>query len=359
MLDRVDRRIRHVEGVVAQAHQAVPAGLVVAGEELETTQAPVVQVIAFHVGDEVRIGHHAGAEHRHPPGHGQHALGQRHGAHVEVALGETQLVPLAHDVAAAHLAELVGGQAADIREELEPGHGLSHHAFGQHGVAVDHRHHRIRVRQLAGDGAEAVGQAIALAGAGNAHEVQLDPRRRRQLGPEVLHQQLVGQLDDGADHGGRVAAVDGFLDHRAVDHGGGQCLDAEAGHHQEHVGRGRRVAEFGQAPLVPGVDEVEEQRAACEVQGAHGVAPDAHGPDQQQEMLGIGIEDGLGQCQCQQHQRDEVEQPARGFEQATFEFFHWDDRPVLVVSGVPPPARGGGRALTSRYPRHCLGCPGA
>ncbi|MNQ59185.1 hypothetical protein D3C85_734150 [compost metagenome] len=353
MLDRVDRGIRHVEGVVAQAHQAVPAGLVVAGEELEAAEAPVVQVIAFDVGDEVRVGHYLGTEHRHATGHGQHALGEGHGAHVEVALGEAQLVPLAHDVAAAYLAELVGGQAADSGEQLEPGHGLLHHAFGQHRVTVDHRHHRVRRRQVPGDGAESVGQAVALAGTGNAHEVQLDPRRRRQLGPDVLHQQLIGELDDGADDGGGVAAVDGLLDDRAVDHGSGQRLDAETGHHQEHVGRVRRAAELGQAPLVPGVDDVEEQRPAHEVQGAHGIAPDAHQADQQQEVLGIRVEHGLGQCQCQQHQRKEVEQPARGFEQAMLDFFHRVI--VLVVKGVPPPA-GGGRALTSRYPRRCRGC---
>ncbi len=92
-----------------------------------------------------------------------------------MALGEAQLVPLAHDVAAAHFAELVGGQAADVAEQLEPRHGLAHYAFGEHGVAIDHGDHGAVVRQVAGDGAETEGQAVALAGAGDAHEVELDP----------------------------------------------------------------------------------------------------------------------------------------------------------------------------------------
>src|SRR5450830_836352 len=74
----VDRGVRHVEGVVTQAHQAEPAGLVVAGQKLEAAQAPVLQRVAFHVGDKARVGDDAGTEHRHAPGHGQHALGQGH-----------------------------------------------------------------------------------------------------------------------------------------------------------------------------------------------------------------------------------------------------------------------------------------
>src|SRR5690606_21488875 len=204
----VDGRVRHVERVVAQAHQAEPARLVVTGQELEATQAPVLQRVAFHVRDEVRVGDHGCAEHRHPAGHGQHALGQRHRAHVDVTLGEAQFVPLAHDVAAAHFAELVGGQAADVAEQLEPRHGPEHDAFGKHGVAIDHGNHGTVVRQVAGDGAETVGQAVTLAGAGNAHEVELDPLRWIHLGPEALHQLLIGHFHDGADHGGRQAAVD-------------------------------------------------------------------------------------------------------------------------------------------------------
>src|SRR5690606_31743204 len=165
--------------------------------------------------NELGIGHHAGAEYRHASGHGQHALGERHRAHVEVALGEAQLVPFAHQVAAADFAELVGGQPADIGEELEPGHALAYHFRLEHGVTVDHRHHCIAVRHLPRDGAETVGQTITLAGARDAHDVQGDVRRRLGLGPEVLDQQLVGELDDRAHHGAGIAAVDGFANHRA------------------------------------------------------------------------------------------------------------------------------------------------
>nr|GEX25324.1 hypothetical protein [Tanacetum cinerariifolium] len=141
VLNSVDRGIGHVERVIAQAHQAEPARLVIAGQELEAAQTPVLQRIAFNVGDEHRVGYHGGAEHRHAAGHRQHALGQSHRAHVDVTLSETQFVPLAHDVAAADFAELVGGQAADIAEQLEPRNGLLHNAFSQHGVAVDHGHY--------------------------------------------------------------------------------------------------------------------------------------------------------------------------------------------------------------------------
>ncbi|MDT4853316.1 hypothetical protein FQZ97_875780 [compost metagenome] len=207
-----------------------------------------------------------------------------------MALGEAQLVPLAHHVAAAHLAELVGGQPADVGEQLEPGHGALDHVRLEHAVAVDHRDHRVLVRQVPGDGPEAVGQAVALAGAGDAHEVQGDPRRRLVLGPQALHQQLVGALDDRAHHGGRQAAGDGFLDHRAVDHGGGQRVDAEAGDHQEHVRRVGGAAELAHLAAVVRVDHVEKQHAAQEVRGAHRVAPDADRADQQQEVLRMRIE---------------------------------------------------------------------
>src|SRR3546814_10133946 len=102
MLNGVDRRIRYVEGVVAQTHQAEPARFVVAGEKLEAAQAPVLQRIAFHVSDEIRVGDHCGAEHRHAPGHRQHPLVQGYGAPFDVTLGDTHLVLFAHDVSAAH-----------------------------------------------------------------------------------------------------------------------------------------------------------------------------------------------------------------------------------------------------------------
>ncbi|SVJ65978.1 Uncharacterised protein [Klebsiella pneumoniae] len=282
----------------------------------------MLQVVVLDVGDELGVGHHPGAEHRHPSGHGQHALGQGHRAHVDVALGEAQLVPLAHHVAALHFAEFIGGEAADVGEELEPGHGLLHHAVVEHGVAVDHRDHRVVVRQVPGNRAEAIGQAVALAGAGNPHEVEADPVRRVHLLPQRTDQDLVGHLDDGADHGGRVAAVDGFADHRAIDHGSGQGVDAETGDHQEHVRRVGRAAQLAHAPAVVRVDHVEEQHAAQEVHAAHGVAPDADGADKQDEILGVGVEHGLRHCQREHHQQAEEHQPAGGFGEATFVSFH-------------------------------------
>ncbi|MNM79017.1 hypothetical protein D3C81_909380 [compost metagenome] len=302
MFNGVDRRVGHVEGVVAQAHQAEPARLVVAGQELEATQAPVLQRVAFHVGDEFRVGDHGGTEHRHAAGHGQHALGQGHRAHVDVTLGETQLVPFAHDVAAAHFAELVGGQAADVAEQLEPRHGLAHDTFGEHGIAIDHRNDCAVIRQVTGDGAEAVGQAIAFAGAGNAHEVELHMRWRVHPLPQAFHQQLIGHFDDGADHGGRQAAVDRFADHRAVDLRGGQRVDTKTGDHQKHMGRVRRLAQLAHfAPQVR-VDHVQKQHAAQKVRGTHRVAPDTDDTDQENEVLRLGVERGHRQRHGDAHQ---------------------------------------------------------
>src|SRR5690606_361789 len=270
---------------------------------------------------------------------GQHAFGERHRAHVEVALSEAQLVPLAHQVAAAYLAELVGGQPADVGEELEPGHGLDHHARLEHGIAVDHRHHRIAVRHLTGNGAKAVGQAVALAGAGDAHDVQADLRRRLGQLPEAADQQLIGQLDDRADHGARVATGNGFANHRAVDHGGGQRLDAKAGDQQEHV-RGVGVpAEFFNLAAIPGVHQVKEQAATHEVHGAHGITPDADDADQQEEVPRLGVEHRTRQGQRQQHQQAEVEHPAAGLVEAVLEFVHIRLRPLPASSRQERAAR--------------------
>src|SRR5690606_12750519 len=134
------------------------------------------------------------------------AFGQGHGAHVDVTLGKAQLVPLTHDVAATHFTELVGGQPAHIAEQLEVGNRATHHAGCQHGIAVDDRNHGAVVRHVPGNRPEAVGQPVALAGPGDAHEAQLDPLGRVELAPEILDQQLVGALDDGADHGSAVVA---------------------------------------------------------------------------------------------------------------------------------------------------------
>ncbi len=245
----------------------------------------MLQRVAFHIGDKARVGDHAGTEHRHAPGHGQHALGQGHGAHVDVALGEAQFVPLAHDVAAAHFAELVGGQAADVAEQLEPRHGLAYHAFGEHCVAIDHGDHCAVIRQVAGDGAKTKGQAVTLAGAGDAHEVELYVVRRVHAFPQAFHQQFIGHFHQRADHGGGEAAFDGLANDRAVDLGGGQRIDTEAGDHEEHMGRVCRLAQLAHLAPQVGVDHVQEQHAAKEMRSTHRVAPDTDGANQENKIL--------------------------------------------------------------------------
>ncbi|MCY1545749.1 hypothetical protein D9M68_817030 [compost metagenome] len=156
---------------------------------------------------------------------------------------------------------------------------------------------------MPGDGAKAIGQSVALAGAGDAHEVQLDLFRRVHPRPEVLHQQLIGQLDDGTHHRRWVTAVNRFANHRAVHLGGGQGIDAEAGDQQKNLGRVGVLAEFFQLALVIGVDHIEKQDAAHEVHRAHGITPDAHSADQQQVVARLGVEHAPGQRQREQHQQ--------------------------------------------------------
>ncbi len=159
------------------------------------------------------------------------------------------------------------------------------------------------IRHLPGDGAKAVGQAIALAGAGNAHEVQLDLRRRVHPRPEVLHQQFIGQLDDGTHHRRRVTAVNRLANHRAVHLGGGQRVDAKAGDQQKHLRRVGVLAEFFHLAAVIGVNHIEKQAAAQKMYGAHGIAPDAHCADQQEVVARLGVEHAPGQRQREQHQQ--------------------------------------------------------
>ncbi len=202
-----------------------------------------------------------------------------------MTLSETQLVPLAHDVAATYFAELVGGQAADIVEQLEPRHGLGDHTFVEHGVAVDHCNHGTAVRQVTRDGAEAIGQTIALAGARNAYEVQLDALRRVELRPHALDQQLIGHFHQRADDSRRQAAVDGFADNRVVDLCGGQRVDAEAGDHQKHMGRVCCTAQLANLAAQVRVDDVQENHPAYEVRDSHRVAPDTNGTNQEYKVL--------------------------------------------------------------------------
>jgi len=163
-----------------------------------------------------------------------------------------------------------------------------------------------------GDRTETVGQAITFAGAGNAHEVELDPLWRVHPQPEAFDQQLIGHFHDGADHGGRQAAVDRFANHRAVDLGGGQRVDTETGNHQEDVGRVRRLAQLAHFAAQVRVDHVQKQHAAQKVRGTHRVAPDTDDTDQEDEVLRLGVERGHRQRHGDAHQNSEVKQPAGG-----------------------------------------------
>src|SRR3546814_3955671 len=75
-------------------------------------------------------------------------------------LREAQLVPLAHDVTAVDLAELVGRQAADAWHQLEEWRGLVDDARFQQGVAIDHRDDGVGIGHVARDRTEAqIGRA--------------------------------------------------------------------------------------------------------------------------------------------------------------------------------------------------------
>ncbi|MNC66353.1 hypothetical protein D3C75_1167420 [compost metagenome] len=57
------------------------------------------------------------------------------------------------------------------------------------------------------------------------------------------------------------------------------------------------------------VDHVEKQHAAHKVRGTHGIAPDTDGADEENEILRVGVENGVGQGQGDQHEQAHVEQP--------------------------------------------------
>src|SRR3546814_4724049 len=100
-------------------------------------------------------------------------------------LREAQLVPLAHDVTAVDLAELVGRQAADAWHQLEEWRGLVDDARFQQGVAIDHRDDGVGIGHVARDRTEALRKPVALAGAGNAHDLQTHAGWRRDPAPEI------------------------------------------------------------------------------------------------------------------------------------------------------------------------------
>jgi len=171
---------------------------------------------------------------------------------------------------------------------------------------------------VAGDGAETEGQAVALAGAGDTHEVELHMARRVHAFPQAFHQQFIGHFHQRADHGGGEAAFDRFADHRAVDLRGGQRIDPETGDHQEHMGRVRGLAQLAHFAPQVGVDHVQEQHAAKEMRRTHRVAPDTDGANQENKILRLGVERTRRQQQGESHQQAQEEQPAGGLEQYVF-----------------------------------------
>ena len=165
-----------------------------------------------------------------------------------MALRETQAVPFTHHRRALDTAELVGGQPADLGQHLEVRSGLAHDALLDDGVTVDDRGHRVRRRQGSGNGAKTMRQAITLAGAGDAHHLQLDRALRVQLLVQRADQFLVRMLDDGGHHGGRDSAFTGLGDGGAVDHRRGLGIYPEAGNQQIDMAGHRALAQLAGEP---------------------------------------------------------------------------------------------------------------
>ncbi|MNH12068.1 hypothetical protein D3C79_716010 [compost metagenome] len=286
MLDGQGVAVGHVEGVPACTHQAQPRRLVVTGEELEAAQAPVFEKVGFDVADEVRIGHDAGAKERQPSGQGQHPVRQGHGAHVDVPLDETHRVPLTHQVAAFDFTELVGGQAADLRQVGKQLDRALDAAGQHHGVAVDHTDHRIFQWHLPRQGAEGMGQAITLAGAAGTNDHQFDVVAVLDLvAHDLLDELLVAFFDDRGNHRARHLEPLHLLEHRLVDLEGGVGGDAKTGHHHEHVRGQRRIAHaldgLADARELP----VQEVHTAHVVDDGIAIAPHAQGADEEDEAV--------------------------------------------------------------------------
>ena len=73
----------------------------------------MIDLVVLDVVDEAGVAGEAGAEHRHAAGEGQHAPAQPVRAHQDLALHETQRVPLAENLGALDGADLVGGEGAE------------------------------------------------------------------------------------------------------------------------------------------------------------------------------------------------------------------------------------------------------
>ncbi|MCY1294955.1 hypothetical protein D3C72_2022920 [compost metagenome] len=88
------------------------------------------------------------------------------------------------------------------------------------------------------------------------------------------------------------------------------------------------MGEVGRVDLLPrlapvvGKHDVEEQQAADEMGEAHGIAPDAHRAEQQEEIPGNGIEQRFRHRQGENHQQAEVERPPGDIDETLREPLH-------------------------------------
>jgi hypothetical protein len=122
VLDRDHPHVRHVEHAQAAAEQPVGGGLVLAGEEPETAQSPVVELVVLDDVDEAGVGGDPHRVDRHPARERDQPARKRHRAHQQVTLGEAQPVPGAHQRATiGHHAVLVGGEAGKAWHQAEEG----------------------------------------------------------------------------------------------------------------------------------------------------------------------------------------------------------------------------------------------
>ncbi|MNM55294.1 hypothetical protein D3C81_664300 [compost metagenome] len=307
-------------------------------------QAPVFEEVGLDITNERRVGHHAGAEERQPPGQGQHPVRQGHRTHVDMALDETHRVPLAHPAATFDFAEFVGGQTADIRQHGKQFDRALDAAGQHHGVAVDHPDHRVFHRHLPGQRTEGMGQAIALAGAASADDHQLDVVAVLDLvAHDVLDEGLVAFLDDRGNHRARHLEPLHLLEHRLVDLERGQGRDAEAGDHHEHVRRQRRIAQAidlaAQARELP----VQEVHAAQVVEDGIAIAPQAQRADDEDEQVMVRVQ--VLRRDHLRRQRDQAGQARPGKEAGARAQIAWCHEGLLLSIHVAfTPVFGGPRA---------------
>src|SRR5690606_10259555 len=215
-----------------------------------------------------------------------HPLAECHRAHVDVPLDKAHGVPFLHQLAAFHLAELVGGDATDGGQIGEHADGALYATGQHHGVAIDHTDHRVLQRHLPGEGTEGMGQAITLTGAAGTHDDQLDVVPIAHfLAHDVLDEVLVAFLHDRGDDGAGHRHSLHFLKYRLIHLEGGMSRDTEAGDHHEHM-VGQRCGSHALDGLAhPREAPVQEVHPAEVVSGRIAVTPHTQGADQENELL--------------------------------------------------------------------------